>query len=34
MYADWDGACEAIDEFDWGAVTAETIDGTWENWLQ
>ena len=33
-YADWNAACEAIDEFDWDTVLSESIDGTWENWLQ
>ena len=33
-FADWVGASEAIDEFDWDTVMTENIDDTWEKWLQ
>ena len=33
-YADWDGACEAIDGFNWDLVMTENIDDAWKNWLQ
>ena len=32
-YADWDGANEAIEQFDWTTVMTQNIDDTWENWL-
>ena len=33
-YADWNAACDAIDEFDWDTIMSKSIDSTWENWLQ
>ena len=32
-YADWDGASEAIEQFDWTTVMTQNIDDTWENWM-
>ena len=33
-YADWDGACEAIDNFDWDSILSDDIDVACENWLK
>ena len=32
-YADWDGACRAIDDFDWTSIMSDDVDVAWENWL-
>ena len=32
-YAIWDGACEAIDDFDWDSIISDDIDVACENWL-
>ena len=31
-YADWDGACGAIDDFDWDSIMSDDIDVACENW--
>ena len=33
LYANWDGACEAIDDFDWDSIMSDDIDVACENWL-
>ena len=33
-YVDWDGACEAIDDFDWDSIMSNDIDVACENWLK
>ena len=32
-YANWDGACEAIDSFDWNSIISDDINVACENWL-
>ena len=31
-YADWDKACELIDEFNWDSILSENIELPWELW--